>query len=93
MGPYRSQHGGHELIGILSLHEAAHLQYTNRQTGYDSCMLGQRLLQDLAVFVIVLQRSYLRYATEALEGSQVRLVDVGEMGVGDDNIWEGLDIA
>jgi hypothetical protein len=56
-------------------------------------MLGQRLFQHLAVLVIVLQRSYLRHATEALEGSEVRLVDMGKVRVGDDNIWQGLDIA
>jgi hypothetical protein len=90
---YRSQHGGHELVRLLSLHEASHFKHTNRQAGYDGRMLSQRLLQHLAVLVIVLQRSYFRYAAKALECSQVRLVNMGEMGVGDDDIWEGLDIA
>jgi hypothetical protein len=90
---YRSQHGGHEFVGLLGLHEASYFQHTNREAGYDGRMLSQRLFQHLAVLVIVLQRSYFGHAAKALESSQVRLVDMGEMGVGDDDIWEGLDIA
>jgi hypothetical protein len=56
-------------------------------------VLGERLLQQLAVVVIVLERPDLLYAAEALEGSVVELVDVSEVGVGDDDIGEGLDVA
>lgn len=56
-------------------------------------MLGQSLLENLAVLVIVLQCAYLGYATKALKGSKIRLVDMGEMGVGDDDIGQGLDVS
>jgi hypothetical protein len=66
---YRSQHGGHELVRLLGLHEAAHLEHANGQAGYHG------------------------HATEALKGSQVRLVYVGEVRVGHDDVGQRLDVA
>jgi hypothetical protein len=90
---YGSQHGGHELVRLLGLHEAAHLEHANGQAGYHGRMFGQRLLQHLAVLFVVLERLDLGHATEALKGSQVRLVYVGEVRVGHDDIGQRLDIA
>jgi hypothetical protein len=56
-------------------------------------MLGQRLLQHLAVLLVVFQGPDLVHAAESLESAQVRLVDVGEVGVRYDDIWQRLDIA
>ena len=67
--PYRSQHGGHELVRLLSLHQAPNFENTNGEAGYDSGMLGQRLFQHLAVLLVIFQRFYLRYAAEAFESA------------------------
>jgi hypothetical protein len=45
-------------------------------------MLRQGLLQHLAILFVVLQRSNFAHATEALEGAQVRFVDMGKVRVG-----------
>ena len=68
---YGAQHGGHELVGFLWLDEASHLQDTCCKAGYDGRVLGQRLLKNLAILVIVLQRAYFGYATKALKSAQV----------------------
>lgn len=90
--PYRSQHCGHELVRLLGLHEAAHLQHANGQAGYDGGVLGQGLLQHLAVLLVVLERANLGHAAKALKGAQVRLVHMGEMRVGDDDVGQSLDV-
>lgn len=90
---YGAQHGRHELVGFLWLDEASHLQDACCETGYDGRVLGQRLLEHLAILVIVLQRAYFGYATKALKGAQVGFVDMGKMGIGDDDVGQGLDIA
>jgi hypothetical protein len=90
---YRSQHGGHELVRLLGLHEAAHLEHANGQAGYHGRVLGQRLLQHLAVLFVVFKRLDLGHATEALKGAQVRLVYVGEMRVGYHDVGQRLDVA
>jgi hypothetical protein len=56
-------------------------------------MLGQCLFQNLAVAIVVLDCANLGDATEALKGAQVGLVYMGKVGVGDDNVGQGLDIA
>jgi hypothetical protein len=56
-------------------------------------MLRQCLFQDLAVAIVVLDCTNLGDATEALKGAQVGFVDMGEVGVGDDDVGQGLDIA
>jgi hypothetical protein len=66
---YRSQHSGHEPVRPLGLHEATHFQHTNSEAWYHRRMLGQGLLQHLAVLVVVLERLDLGHAPEALEGS------------------------
>lgn len=66
---YRSQHCRHEFVRLLGLDEAAHFQDTSGQAGNDGRMLGQRLLENLAVLLIVFERAYFGYATEALKGS------------------------
>lgn len=55
-------------------------------------MLLQSLLQHFAVAIIVFNGSNLRYAPEALESLKVRLIDVSEVGVRDDDVWQGLDV-
>jgi hypothetical protein len=90
---YRSQHGGHELVRLLGLHEAAHLEHADGQAGYHGRVFGQRLLQQLAVLFVVVERLDLGHATEALKGSQVRLVYVGEVRVGHDDVGQRLDVA
>jgi hypothetical protein len=90
---YRSQHCGHKLVRLFGLHEPTDLENANGQAGYDGRMLGQGLLQHLAVLLVVFQRANFGHATEALKGAQVRLVDMGKMRVRDDNIGEGLDVA
>jgi hypothetical protein len=56
-------------------------------------MLCQRFLEDLAVAVIVFDCANLGDATEALEGAQVGFVYMGEVGIGDDNVGQSLDVA
>jgi hypothetical protein len=56
-------------------------------------VLCQCLFQNLAVAIVVLDCANLGDATEALKGAQVGLVYMGEVGVGDDNVGQGLDIA
>lgn len=90
--PYRSQHGGHELVRLLGLHEAAHLEHADSQAGYDGGMLRQGLLQEVAVLLVIFQRAYLGHSAKALEGTQVRLVDMGEVRVCNNDVWQGLDI-
>ena len=55
-------------------------------------MLLERLLQDLAILVVVLERADLGHAAESLKGAQVQLVDMGEVRVGDDDIGQRLDV-
>jgi hypothetical protein len=55
-------------------------------------MFLERLGQHLAVFFVVLQRPDFGHTAEALECSQVRLVDMGEVRIRDDDVGEGLDI-
>ena len=82
-----------ELVRLLGPHQGAHLEHANGQSGYDGGMFSQRLLQDLAVVVIVVERADLWDAAKALKGTQIQLVDVGEVRVGDDDIGQRLDIA
>jgi hypothetical protein len=56
-------------------------------------MLGQCLLEHLAVAVVVLDGSDLGDATEALKGAQVRLVDMCKVGVRNDDVGQRLDVA
>jgi hypothetical protein len=92
-GSYRSQHRGHEFVSLLGLHEATDLEHADGQAGYHGRVLGQGLLQHLAILFIVLQRPDFRHATEALKGSQVRLVDMGKMGICYYDVGQGLDVA
>jgi hypothetical protein len=90
---YRSEHGVHEPVRLLGLHEPLHLEHANGQTGYNGGMLFERLFQYFAIAIIVIQRPDLLDTTEALKGSMIELVDVGEVRVGDDDIGESLDVA
>lgn len=90
---YRSQHGGHELVRLLWLHEAAHLEHANGKAGYYRRVLRQRLLQHLAVFLVVLEGANFRHASKALKRAQVGLVDMGEVGIGYYHVWQRLDVA
>lgn len=56
-------------------------------------MLSESLLEYLAVLVVVLERAYLGDATKTLKGSQIQLVDMSKVRIGDDNIGQSLDIA
>ena len=90
---YRSQHSGHELVCFLRCHEAANLKDANGQARDDSGMLGQGLVEHLAVSLVVLKRADGGNATEAFEGTQVELVNVGQVGIGNDDVGQRLDIA
>ena len=56
-------------------------------------MLCQRFFEDFAVTVVVFNCANFGDATEALEGAQVGLVYVGEVGIGDDDVGQSLDVA
>lgn len=56
-------------------------------------MFLERLFQQFTEGIIVFQGSNLFDAAEALEGSMVQLVDVGEMGIGHDDVGKRLDVA
>ena len=55
-------------------------------------MLLERLLQHLAVLVIVFQRPYFGNAAKALECSEIEFIYMGEVGVRDDHVGECLDV-
>jgi hypothetical protein len=78
---YRSQHSSHKLVRLLGLHEAAHLEHANGQAGYYGRVLGQGLLEYLAVVFIIFERADLGHATKALKGAQVRFVHMCEVRV------------
>lgn len=90
--PYRSQHRRHELVRLLGLHQPTHFEHADGQARYHGGMLGQRLFQHLAVLLVVLQRPNLGHFSEALKGSQVRLVDVGKVRVRYHDVGQGLDV-
>lgn len=90
--PYRSQHRRHELVRLLRLHQPTHFEHADGQARYHGGMLGQRLFQHLAVLLVVLQRPNLGHFSEALKGSQVRLVDVGKVRVRYHDVGQGLDV-
>jgi hypothetical protein len=56
-------------------------------------MFRQCLFEHLAVAVIVVDGADLGDSAKALKGAQVRFVYVGEVGIGDDDVGQGLDIA
>lgn len=89
---YRPQHRVHELVRLFGPHQAAHFEHANGEAGDDGGMLLERLLQDLAILVVVLERADLGHAAESLKGAQVQLVDMGEVRVGDDDIGQRLDV-
>lgn len=90
--PYRSQHGVHEFVRLLRPHQAADLKHAEGQPGDDGGMLSQRLPQHLAVFLVVIEGTNLGDPAKALKGGEIELVDVGEMGVRNDDIGQGLDV-
>lgn len=90
---HSSQHGRYELVGLIRLHEVAHLQHADSQSWDDSRMLLQGLFQHFAVAVVVFDSPDFGDAPKALEGLEVRLIDVGEVWVRHDNVWQSLDIA
>jgi hypothetical protein len=55
-------------------------------------MFIERLFQHLAVSVIVLERTDLLDTAKSLEGSEVQLVDVGEVGIRNDYIGQRLNV-
>lgn len=90
---YRSEHGGHEAVGCLGLDKAADLEDANGEAGDDGGMFGQGVLQDVAVAVVVVEGLDDGDAAKALKSAQVALVDVGKVGVGDNDVGERLDVA
>ena len=68
---YRAQHGVHELVRLLGPHETSDLEHTESQPGDDGGMLGQRLLQDLAIGIVIFEGTYFWDTAEALKGSEV----------------------
>lgn len=83
---YRSQHGVHEFVRLLGPHQATHFKDTQGQTGDDSGVFRQCLLQYLAIFLIVVEGANFWNAAKTLKGTEVLLVDMGEMGVRNDDI-------
>jgi hypothetical protein len=68
---YRSQHGVHELVRRLGSHQATHFEHTERQPGDDGRMLCQRLLQYLAISLVVIEGADLWDAAKTLKGSEI----------------------
>jgi hypothetical protein len=90
---YRSQHSSHELVRFLGLHETAHLEHANGQARYHSRVLGQGLLEYLAVVFVVFERADLGHTTKALKGSQVRLVHMCEVRICYYHVGQRLNVA
>lgn len=88
----RPQHGGHELVRFLCSHEPTNLEHANGQTRNDGGMLGQGFFQQLTVTLIVLEGPDFGHATEALKGTQIQLVDMGKVRVGNDDVGQRLDV-
>ena len=56
-------------------------------------MLSQRLPQHLAVILIVVKGADFGDTAKALESSEIQFVYVGEVGISDDDVGQGLDVA
>ena len=63
------------------------------QPGDDGGMFVQRILEHLAVLIIVIERTNLGKAAEAFKGLEIELVDVRKMGIGDHDVGQRLDVA
>jgi hypothetical protein len=84
---YGPQHGVHEIVQLIRLHQVARLQHPDGQTWYDGGMFFQSLLQYLAVTVVIFDGSNFRHTSKALESLEVRLVHVGKVWVRNNDVW------
>ena len=67
--------------------------YAHSQLGDDCEVLFQILVDDLAQFVVVLERLNLLDFSKGVEGVVVKVVDVADVAVGDDDIGELLHVS
>ena len=56
-------------------------------------MFGQGFLEHLAVVFVVVEGADFGDSAKAFKSSEIELVDVGEMGICDDDIGQCLDVA
>lgn len=64
---YRSQKSIHELVHFRGTHQVLTLEYAHGQPRYDGQMLSQRITDDFAIALVILDRFDLSNATEGLE--------------------------
>lgn len=55
-------------------------------------MFGQGFLEHLAVVFVVIEGANYGDTAKAFKSSEIEFVDVSEMGVCDDDIWQSLDV-
>ena len=55
-------------------------------------MFGQGFLEHLAVVLVVIEGADYGDTAKAFKSSEIEFVDVGEMGVCDDDVRQGLDV-
>lgn len=64
---YRSQESVHEFIHLCGTHQVLTLEYPHRQPRDDGQVLPQRVADDFAIAVIIIDGSDLSNATEGLK--------------------------
>lgn len=89
---YRSQKGVHQPVHLVRWSEVATLQHSHRQIWNCNQMLSQHFFESLTEHIIVLQASNLRDYPELLKGFVVEFVYKGDMGVGNHNVGQLLDV-
>lgn len=91
-GEYRAQEGVHELVHFCGTHQVLALENPHRQSRDDGQVLSQRIADDLAIALIVLDSLDLSDPAESLKSLVVELVDVGHVRIRDHDIGQRLHI-